>query len=81
MASLQQQARDTMNRITPEDKLLSSAEVAVLIGKSVAWLARMRWAGGGIPYKKIGRHVRYQRSVVMRWLDDQPTMKSTSQSE
>jgi len=68
-----------MKQITPEDKLLTSAEVAELIGKSQAWLARMRWAGGGIPYRKIGRHVRYQRSVVLDWLNQQPSLTSTSQ--
>jgi predicted DNA-binding transcriptional regulator AlpA len=69
-----------VNQITPDEKLLTSAEVAELIGKSKAWLARMRWAGGGIPYRKIGRHVRYQRSVVLDWLNRQPSLTSTSQA-
>jgi predicted DNA-binding transcriptional regulator AlpA len=65
--------------ITSEDALLSSCEVAQIIGKSEAWLARKRWEGGGIPYRKIGRHVRYQRSVVYSWLNQQPQMQSTSE--
>lgn len=69
-----------MNLITAQEKLLTSDEVANMIGKSPAWLARQRWQGGGIPYRKIGRHVRYQQSVVLEWLNDQPSLSSTSQS-
>lgn len=69
-----------MNPITPNEKLLTSSEVANMIGKSPAWLARQRWQGGGIQYRKIGRHVRYQQSVVLQWLNDQPSFSSTSQS-
>lgn len=68
-----------MNRITLEDKLLTTREVAEVIGKSEAWLIRKRWEGGGIPYRKIGRHVRYQQSVVFEWLNSQPSLISTSQ--
>lgn len=64
--------------ITSDDRLLNSEEVAELIGKSVAWLARKRWEGGGIPYRKIGRHVRYQLSVVLSWLNQQPELRSSS---
>lgn len=66
------------NTITPSDKLLTSEEVAAIVGKSEAWLARKRWEGGGIPYRKIGRHVRYQLSVVLDWLNHQPELTSTS---
>lgn len=70
--------RGTAHTITSSDRLLTSAEVAELIGKSVAWLARKRWEGGGIPYRKIGRHVRYQLSVVLSWLNQQPELRSSS---
>lgn len=66
------------NEIKQGDRLLSSTEVADIIGKSSAWLARKRWEGNGIPYRKIGRHVRYQESVVMKWLNSQPQLSSTS---
>jgi predicted DNA-binding transcriptional regulator AlpA len=66
------------NMITSSDKLLSSEQVASMVGKSEAWLARKRWEGGGIPYRKIGRHVRYQLSVVLAWLNHQPERTSTS---
>ncbi|RZM23318.1 MAG: DNA-binding protein [Pedobacter sp.] len=66
------------NKITQQDKLLTSFEVSQMIGKSEAWLARKRWEGGGIPYRKIGRNVRYQTSIVLDWLNNQPIMSSTS---
>lgn len=69
-----------MNLITAQEKLLTSAEVAEILGKSMAWLARQRWQGGGIPYRKIGRHVRYQQTVVLQWLNEQPSLSSTSAS-
>jgi predicted DNA-binding transcriptional regulator AlpA len=67
------------HEIKQGDRLLSSIEVAEIIGKSTAWLARKRWEGDGIPYRKIGRHVRYQESVVMEWLNSQPQLSSTSE--
>jgi predicted DNA-binding transcriptional regulator AlpA len=68
----------SLHAFTSEDKLLTSKQVSEIVGKSEAWLVRKRWEGGGIPYRKIGRHVRYQYSVVLRWLNNQPTMRSTS---
>jgi len=70
--------RGITHAITSSDRLLTSTEVGELIGKSVAWLARKRWEGGGIPYRKIGRHVRYQLSVVLSWLNQQPELRSSS---
>jgi len=75
----QTQPQPPRNEIKQGDRLLSSIEVADIIGKSTAWLARKRWEGDGIPYRKIGRHVRYQESVVMEWLNSQPQLSSTSE--
>lgn len=72
------QTTKSTTAMTSGDKLLTSTEVAAMIGKSTAWLARKRWEGDGIPYRKIGRHVRYQLSVVLAWLNQQPEMTSTS---
>lgn len=74
-----QRQSQSRNEIKQGDRLLSSIEVASIIGKSTAWLARKRWEGDGIPYRKIGRHVRYQESVVMDWLNSQPQLNSTSE--
>ena len=59
--------------------LLDEKTVAPLIGKSVAWLQRKRWEGGGIPYRKLGRHVRYSHADVMAWINQHPLQQSTSE--
>ncbi|AEI78041.1 hypothetical protein CNE_1c27260 [Cupriavidus necator N-1] len=68
-----------MKDITFNERLLTPVETSEMVGKSVAWLARKRWEGGGIPYRKIGRHVRYQLTDVLEWLNSQPRLISTSQ--
>jgi predicted DNA-binding transcriptional regulator AlpA len=61
-------------------KFLKETEVSSLISKSVAWLQRARWEGGGIPYHKIGRSVRYAENEVLEWLEkNAPKCKSTSE--
>jgi len=61
-------------------RLLNEKEVATLISKSVAWLQRARWEGNSIPYRKIGRSVRYFESEVLEWLDaNAPKYVSTSE--
>jgi predicted DNA-binding transcriptional regulator AlpA len=71
-------AKETVTSANQSNKLLSPEQVSVLIGKSEAWLARKRWEGNGIPYRKIGRHVRYHENMVMDWLNQQPILTSTS---
>jgi hypothetical protein len=52
--------------------LLTEKETAELVGLSVHWLRRMRWAGGGIPFVKIssgrGGAVRYRREDVENFI-------------
>lgn len=50
-------------------KLISQKEVAEILGVTEAWLEKMRYNGGGIPYCKIGRAVRYQISEVYAYID------------
>lgn len=45
-----------------EDILLTTKQAAQLLGVSMAFLERDRWAGARIPFVKIGsRAVRYRR--------------------
>jgi hypothetical protein len=45
----------------PDDnQLISEKPAAEIIGMSVAWLQRDRWAGATIPYVKFGRAIRYR---------------------
>jgi predicted DNA-binding transcriptional regulator AlpA len=62
-------------------ELLKEQEAAKLIGLSVHWMRRKRWAGGGIPFIKIadgpGGAVRYRREEVEAFINSR-TRKSTS---
>ena len=57
-------------------RLLNQKEVSVIIRKSEAWLERQRWLGEGIPYRKIGRSVRYQEDDILSFLKEQPKIKT-----
>lgn len=61
--------------------LFSQAVVAQVIDCSKAKLERDRWQGGGIPYIKIGRRVKYRKADVLNWLDQYQPQQSTSESQ
>ena len=50
------------------DILFTAAKVAELLGVSENALAKMRHAGGGPPFIKIGRRVRYGQPELALWL-------------
>jgi hypothetical protein len=45
-----------------ENRLFTEKELAKMLGISKRTLQMKRYYGGGIPYLKIGRNVRYARS-------------------
>lgn len=49
------------------DVLLFGAEAAYLAGLSVRTFESLRLKGGGAPYVKLGRAVRYRRDDVLAW--------------
>jgi predicted DNA-binding transcriptional regulator AlpA len=62
-----------------QTKLLDTKQAAAMIGMSVAFLERDRWAGAKIPYIKIGeRAVRYRASDLMDYINSR-LRHSTSQ--
>lgn len=62
-----------------QTQLLDTKQAAALIGMSVAFLERDRWAGARIPYIKIGaRAVRYRESDLMDYINSCQRL-STSQ--
>jgi hypothetical protein len=50
------------------DKLLTEIEAAQLRGQSVRTLQAERLQGGGCPFVKLGRSVRYRRSDVLQFI-------------
>jgi predicted DNA-binding transcriptional regulator AlpA len=62
------------------DPLLSDREIAPLIGRAVSTLQKDRVTGGGIPFVRIGRLVRYRQSDVTAYLTALPSLRSTSEA-
>jgi predicted DNA-binding transcriptional regulator AlpA len=59
------------------DAMLDENEVAALIHQSTRTVQSYRLLGGGPPYAKLGRNVRYRRADVFDWIA-QCTRRSTS---
>lgn len=52
------------------EKLLTTKEAAPILGVSVAFLERDRWAGARIPFVKIGaRAVRYRYNDLQHYIE------------
>jgi hypothetical protein len=58
-----------LNDISRLDDLLTEIEAAQQRKQSVRTLQAERLRGGGCPYVKIGRSVRYRRSDVLRFIE------------
>jgi predicted DNA-binding transcriptional regulator AlpA len=63
------------------DLWITEIEAAQITGMSVAWFQRMRWAGGGMPYTKLGRACRYKLSDVMEWMDSRKRISTSNTGE
>ena len=62
-----------------QNNLLTTKEAARILGVSVAFLERDRWAGARVPFIKIGsRAVRYRLSDLHAYIDS-CVKQSTSQ--
>lgn len=51
------------------EQLLTPSEVAEVLGVPLATLYNWRLRHSGPPALKIGRHLRYRSSDLLRWLD------------
>ncbi len=57
------------------EPLISITDVSELLGIPVATLYRWRYLGEGPPGYRIGRHVRYRRSAVEAWIEQQADVR------
>lgn len=64
----------------PEASLFNQITIAYVRDCSTATMERDRWAGGGIPFIKIGRAVKYRKADVLVWLDKCQIQNSTSEA-
>jgi predicted DNA-binding transcriptional regulator AlpA len=60
------------------EPLLTVAQVSEITGRSISTLEKDRWEGGGPPYVKMGRLVRYRPADVRAWLSER-VRRSTSE--
>ena len=65
----------------PTEELLTERDLAVLTRKSVRTLQGARSRGDGVPYVKIGGHVRYRMADIQRYLDDHTKRSTSDRSE
>lgn len=68
--------------ISNPNRLVDEKEAAQWTGMSVYWYQKMRWAGGGPPYTKLGSSkyrgaVRYRLGELLSWFE-QSRVRSTS---
>ena len=61
------------------DSLLSDKDLERITGRSRSSWQKDRLTGGGIPFIRVGRLVRYRLSDVEEWLRSR-TLRSTSDS-
>jgi excisionase family DNA binding protein len=57
--------------MTNTDRLMSVEEVADFLGVPVQSVRKWRYLGTGPTGLKVGRHVRYRRADLEKWLDAQ----------
>lgn len=62
----------------PLDTLFDQVTPAAILGCSCALMERNRWKGGGVPFLKVGRSVRYKKSDILSWLEQHKAVTSTS---
>jgi predicted DNA-binding transcriptional regulator AlpA len=56
--------------IKHEPRYVDEAFASTITGMSPAWFQRARWSGGGPPYVKVGRAVRYRLDELINWFED-----------
>ena len=62
-----------------QNPLLTTKQAAQILGVSIAFLERDRWAGARVPFVKIGsRAVRYRHSDLLAYIES-CLYQSTSQ--
>lgn len=53
----------------PSGALFDQKIVAAKLDVSTAQLEKLRWAGGGVPFVKLGRSVKYRKTDVLEFIE------------
>ena len=62
-------------------RLLTTSEVAEYLAVPVSTVHRWRYIGEGPPAAKIGRHLRFDRQDLLRWVEEQKTDRSEANGQ
>jgi excisionase family DNA binding protein len=71
---------DHQNSSVRADRLIDDHELATITGRKRSTIQKDRLHGGGIPFVRIGRLVRYRMSDVSAWMASLPALRSTSEA-
>lgn len=63
----------------PMEAFFGQETVALVENCSTKTLECERWRGVGIPYRKVGGRVLYQKKDVVQWLESHKLVRSTSE--
>jgi excisionase family DNA binding protein len=63
--------RSSMSKPGSSERLMTLTELSELLGVPMSTLYAWRYRGEGPAGYRIGRHVRYRRSVVEAWIEAQ----------
>lgn len=53
----------------PDGALFDQKIVAAKLDVSIALLEKLRWTGGGVPFVKLGRSVKYRKTDVLEFIE------------
>ena len=54
----------------PERTWVFESKAAEITDMSLAWFRKKRQTGGGIPYSKIGKNVKYELADIYAYMDE-----------
>jgi len=60
------------------NNLLDERDLSQVLGRAVSSIQKDRLRGGGVPFIRVGRQIRYRRSDLDQWLAARPVHSSTS---
>jgi predicted DNA-binding transcriptional regulator AlpA len=60
---------NTSQNQSDQSTYITEREASKITCMSIAWFQRDRWQGGGIPFVKLGRAVRYKLSDVVTYME------------
>lgn len=63
--------------MTPDEQLMTVQELALYLGVPVATLYQWRYRREGPPGFRVGRHVRYRRTDIQAWIEDQLRIRNS----